>query len=272
MNVRPSSLPVGLVNLRILVVSALLVVGVVLLNRYNYASKAPRTSEMGVEQRGEVRMSKALISTSVISLRKPLIDEEKIRGDNNASSDSANPSDASETVKGYTVAEYFKNTKTTSQVADAAKLVAHLRPNGADEFAEMIGVLVNIEKLVVQSLDGRQGQVSKTIKNMSFGKFKSEMHTISAFFNDSLQVPVNVNVSAVDESDVHVRYARDGAVSVFVINNQSAGTECSFEFYASGSIRSFVYTRMNPEKTGLERSLDFMISEVGELVRNDADP
>jgi hypothetical protein len=272
MNVRPSSLPVGLINLRILVVSALLVVGVVLLNRYNYASKAPRTSEMGAEQRGEVRMSKALISTSVISLRKPLIDEEKIRGDNNASSDRANPSDALETVKGYTVAEYFKNTKTTSQVADAAKLVAQLRPNGAGEFAEMIGIAVNIEKLVVQSLDGGQGQVSKTIKNMSFGKFKSEMHTISAFFNDSSQVPVNVNVSAVDGSDVHVRYARDGAVSVFVINNQSAGTEGSFEFYESGSIRSFVYTRLNPEKTGLERSLNFIISEAGELVRDDADP
>jgi hypothetical protein len=271
MKFRPYSLP-GRLKFKALIALCLLVVCVVFLNRYNYTSETTKGPDMGAEQRGEVQMAASLINTKNINFEEPLLDKKTIEVGNNTDINIINPTNVLDTVNGYAAAEYFKNTKTTSQVADAAKLVAQLRPNGADEFAEMIGVLVNIEKLVVQSLDGGQGRVSKTIKNMSFGKFKSEMHTISAFFNDSLQVPVNVNVSAVDESDVHVRYARDGAVSVFVINNQSAGTECSFEFYESGSIRSFVYTRMNPGKTGLERSLDFMISEVGELVRNDADP
>jgi hypothetical protein len=95
---------------------------------------------------------------------------------------------------------------------------------------------------------------------------------VSAFFSELSGVPVNLKMSVVDGYDVYIRYNRDGAVLMCVINNRSAGTEYSLEFYDSGMVRSFVYSRMNLDKTGLDRSLDFMVSETGELVRDDVDP
>jgi hypothetical protein len=271
MKFRPYSLP-GRLKIKALIALCLLVVGVVVLNRYNYTSETTKGPDMGAEQRGEVQMAASLINAKNINSEEPLLDEKTIEFGNNTDINIINPTNVLDTVKGYAAAEYFKNTKTVSQIVNASKLVERLRPKGESEFAEMIGELKNIERVAVQALDGGKGQISGTIRNMSSGKFTSETHTINAFFNDLSQVPVNVNVLVVGGYDVHIRYGRDGCVSMFVVKNQSAGTEHSFEFYNSGSIRSFIYSRLNLEKTGFERSLDFMISEEGELVRDDADP
>lgn len=271
MKIRPCSLP-GRLKIKVLIALCLLAVGVVFLNRYSYTSETTKGSDMGTEQRSEVRMAESLINTKNINSEEPLRDNDTIEVGSNTDINNINPTNALETVKVCVAAEYFKNTKTVSQIGNASKLVERLRPKGVSEFAEMIGELTNIERVVVQALDGGKGRISGTIRNMSSGKFKSETHTINAFFNDLSQIPVNVNVLVVDGYDVHIRYGKDGYVSMFVVKNQSAGTEHSFEFYNSGSVRSFVYSRLNLEKTGFERSLDFMISEEGELVRDDADP
>ena len=196
----------------------------------------------------------------------------QVGGVTNQLAESRDFSDVPENKKQNTAASYFKKTKTSSQVVDAEKLVAQLKPKGKIEFNEMISELTKTENTAIQLLDGEGGKISAMIRQMSSGKFKNETHMVSAFFSELSGVPVNLKMSVVDGYDVYIRYNRDGAVLMCVINNRSAGTEYSLEFYDSGMVRSFVYSRMNLDKTGLDRSLDFMVSETGELVRDDVDP
>ena len=213
-----------------------------------------------------------LNDSNVVASKGGSLVSRQVGGVTNQLAESRDFSDVLENKKQNTAASYFKKTKTSSQVVDAEKLVAQLKPKGEIEFNEMISELTKSENTAIQLLDGDGGKISAMIRQMCSGKFKNKTHMVSAFFSELSGVPVNLKMSMVNGYDVYIRYNRDGAVLICVINNRPAGTEYSLEFYDSGMVRSFVYSRMNLDKTGLDRSLDFMVSETGELVRDDADP